>query len=603
MSNNIAFNVKRKDSISKMFLSTAISMIFIELAGVIATLIDGIVASKCIGVDTYSGISLVSPFTSIVLTFASFLSTGCSVSCSQLVGFGNKKEANELFNITAFLGVVFAILVLLICIVAPTPLLQICGVNLNKYPELQPHIYGYLHGYALCLPALVLIQIIGPIIVMDSGKRFFFGSSIVLCITDIIGDFLNAFVFHGGAFGMGLATAIGLYLQFIILLVHFSRSKGFFKFSLKALRFTNLSKLMVNGSPAFVKKIASAIRDIVMNYINVMFAVTAAAVAARGIQNDMLIFLFCIPTGLGRTLITMVGVYYSANDKKGLRDLYSYAFKIGMILTGIAGVLSFIAAPFVASFYANDPEVIRLAVLSIRWMSVNLFIDTFVVLMLHFLQGIGNMKVANIVSFAERLIFPVITGFVMGFFWGSEGILASVTIANLLLLIAFVIAATIQKKRIPKSVDDLMFLPDDFGGTEVENLYCKITSMKGVIAASQLTYDFCLENKTNKRTAYLMSLFVEEMGSNVVRHGVLKYNESFDVRLFVSEDTICFSLTDLSNQFDPVDYYNLANDKETDRHMGIKLVNKMAKEVKYYNTFNSNNLLVYLEKESVGGEK
>lgn len=60
----------RKDNIAKMFLSTAIAMIFTEVTGVISVLMDGIVTSRFLGVDVYSGISLLRPFTSMILMIA-----------------------------------------------------------------------------------------------------------------------------------------------------------------------------------------------------------------------------------------------------------------------------------------------------------------------------------------------------------------------------------------------------------------------------------------------------------------------------------------------------------------------------------------------------
>ena len=59
---------------------------------------------------------------------------------------------------------------------------------------------NYLHGYMFGIPALMLIQILGPTIVMDGGKKLFSQSALVLCAADVTGDLLNAMVFHGASF-------------------------------------------------------------------------------------------------------------------------------------------------------------------------------------------------------------------------------------------------------------------------------------------------------------------------------------------------------------------------------------------------------------------
>ena len=48
--------IYKQDNISKMFLSTATAMIATELTGVISVLMDGIITSRFLGVDAYSGI-------------------------------------------------------------------------------------------------------------------------------------------------------------------------------------------------------------------------------------------------------------------------------------------------------------------------------------------------------------------------------------------------------------------------------------------------------------------------------------------------------------------------------------------------------------------
>ena len=69
--------IYKRDNIAKMFLGAAIVMITTELTGVVSVLVDGIMTSRFFGVDAYSGISLLRPFTSLIMVMAGFFSTGC----------------------------------------------------------------------------------------------------------------------------------------------------------------------------------------------------------------------------------------------------------------------------------------------------------------------------------------------------------------------------------------------------------------------------------------------------------------------------------------------------------------------------------------------
>ena len=178
-------------NIAGMFRSTALAMIATEITGVIAVFIDGIITSSFLGIDAYSGVSLLKPFTSLILLAAGMLSTGCNVLCSRLVGIGKKEEANEIFNLSLFFSLVIGALFILVSAVFPRGVLTVCGVDLNKYPELNTYLYDYLYGYMAGIPAVIMIQVIGPNLVMDNGKTRFALSSAVLCVTDIAGDLLN----------------------------------------------------------------------------------------------------------------------------------------------------------------------------------------------------------------------------------------------------------------------------------------------------------------------------------------------------------------------------------------------------------------------------
>lgn len=170
-------NLLRSDNIAAMYSSTAIAMIFTSLTGVISVLIDGIIASRFLGSDVYSGIALLRPFTSVVMLLASFLSTGCSFVCSHQVGMGETRKANEAFNLASAIGLLFAGLLILVAVSVPDTVLRLCGVSLTKYPELNPHMYGYLRGYMIGLPAFLLVEVFGPVLVMDNGKKLFSFSS------------------------------------------------------------------------------------------------------------------------------------------------------------------------------------------------------------------------------------------------------------------------------------------------------------------------------------------------------------------------------------------------------------------------------------------
>ena len=167
-----------QDNISAIFLTTAMAMIFTEATGVIAVLIDGIIASQFLGEELYAGMSLLRPFTRIILVLAGFLAGGCAAVCSRLITQGKRRDANGVFNLAVLLALAGAAVLILFCLIFPETTLRLCGVPLSKSPELVPYMYEYLHGYLFGVVPLLLIQVTAPILVMDGGRRIFFISTI-----------------------------------------------------------------------------------------------------------------------------------------------------------------------------------------------------------------------------------------------------------------------------------------------------------------------------------------------------------------------------------------------------------------------------------------
>ena len=588
-------NRNGKDLISSVFMTIALAMIFTQLVGVSATIIDGIITSRMVGVDAYSGISLLSPMISTILLFCSFISSGSQVVITKAVGTGDKKTANAVFNFALIGGAAVSTMFLLACWLIPGTLFRICGVSINKYPNLYGEMMAYLHGYMPGMPALVLIQIIGPIIVLDGGRKRFTISSVVFCVTDICADLLNAFLLKKGSFGMGMATSLSYWVQFIILAVHFLSRHSYFKPDFKDCGFRKAIEVFKDGAPAFARRFCSIARDLITNNINIAVAVSAAAIAARGLQGDLNLLMFCIGIGMGKALLSITGIYHSAEDRKGLKRLFGYSMTASLIIPGIVGIILFFAAPLISRLYTRDAEVIALSVFSIRCMAIGLPMDTIAVSYQNYLQGIHRRKFLNVVILIERLVIPVLVALIMGRFFGSKGVMASLAVGKLVLVVLLYVMIWIHNRRLPIHLEDFMFISEDFGGAEQDNIYARLRTIHEVNVEKDKAYQFCMDHGIPHKKSLYCALFIEEMAGNIILHGKRKGKNppEADFRMFVNDGKITITIRDYCRMFNPHEYLELQDDPV--RALGIKMVIKLASDVRYFNAFNSNNLIILLE--------
>lgn len=588
----------KEGTISSVFLTTAITFIATAMTGVIAITIDGLIASRFLSIDVYSAISLFSPFARIIGVFAGFLATGCNVVCSRLVGAGKKKETNGVFNLTIIVSILVSILITLFSIYFPNIQFKLSGINLTKYPELNQYLFDYLSGYVIGIPANIIGHVLGPIVVMDNGKKAFAFSTIAMCIVDIVGDLINIFIFKGGAFGMALASSVSYIVHLVILVAHFFFKKNYFTISFKNINIRNLVEIANQGIPELTKRLSFTLKESTLNYLNIMAALSTAAIAARGIQTDIFNILLCLPTGLSLTALTMSGIYHSANDKQGLKDLYSYALSFGIKFTLIISITIFVLANPIVRLYTNKPDVISLSVFAIRWVVISLVFDTIIGILRTYLQGSGNSKKSSILFFIDFFLVPVISAIVLGHLFGSKGILASIAVSKIVLFVIYFNVIVIRLKKIPRTIEDILSLSKDYDNNNTNDLNVIIHNVEEAIEISKNVKKFCLQNGIGVKEANLMSLFTEEMTTNVFQHAKNTNKESIkiDYHLSIGDKSIRFFMSDLSELFDPVVFYELNSDKNPEKLLGISTVMKGAKEVRYYNTFNGNNLIVTIDR-------
>ena len=588
------------DVISGMFFSAALAMILTLIMGVAAQLIDGIITSRALGGVAYAGISLLGPFISVILMFQALLSTGNQIICASYIGEGKKEEAVSVFSFFILAGLGVAALILLACALMPETLLAVCGVRMVRHPVMFTYMMSYLKGYMPGIPAMILIQIISPMIVLDNGKYLLTTSAAILFAADIAGDLMNAFVFHGGTYGMGLATSAAYIVQLLILSAHFLKKNGYFHFSLNKLCGKDIRDGFAAGSPALIQRFATVLRDLFINRINLIVALSAAALFARGIQYDLNMLFFCVGLGIGKTMVTMTGMYYSAEDRQGLRRLFAYCMKLSVQVSLIAGIAVFLAAPWIAKLYNTSAATAALSVFSIRCMAAGLMADVVSCAFLDYMQGIRRRKLVNIFNFTDRFFLPVAVAGALGFLFGSKGVLAAVAVGKFILVILLFAEICLQNRRFPRSWDDFLLLPEDFGGGEAHNYYARVSTMEDVVRTSEEIEDFCAKHGTDRRTAVRMALFTEELGGNIVRYGKPRGGRalSADLRLFVSGDRIVLTLRDYCQAFDPTLWYDANRSDDPERETGIRMVMALAQEKYYFNAFNSNNLVITMRSRS-----
>ena len=92
------------------------------------------------------------------------------------------------------------------------------------------------------------------------------------------------------------------------------------------------------------------------------------------------------------------------------------------------------------------------------------------------------------------------------------------------------------------------------------------------------------------------ALSIEEMACNILKYGFKEgKGNRIDIRLVRKpDDDLIIRIRDNCEGFDPVNYYDMARPDESDpaKHIGIRMVFRMVKDINYVNSMGLNNLTV-----------
>jgi anti-sigma regulatory factor (Ser/Thr protein kinase) len=206
---------------------------------------------------------------------------------------------------------------------------------------------------------------------------------------------------------------------------------------------------------------------------------------------------------------------------------------------------------------------------------------------------IRRVKLANAVTLAQDLIFPVLCAALFAMIGGNMLWLQlpAAGFATALLL-PLLVAVT---RRHDKETSFLLLLDTKPGGTALA--FSVERDAEKASEASMAVGDFCEEQGMERRQTMLLSLAIEELISLIAEQN--KSGGDVSVRLTRFEESTVLRLRDAGRRFNPIDYYmerlNTSEDIEDSVDlMGIKYITEAAEVVYYKETFGVNNLVVII---------
>lgn len=578
--------------VKRLYISFVIVSILSALTATAGMLIDNIIVGSFLGDNALGAMGIIGPISLIFSAFGNICSGGGTARASQALGKGDADKMQQIFSVTMIFVIISGALLMVVGLIFTTQIAQLLGAQGSL---LEPSV-DYLRGYFLgAIPTIMTTALMG-FVKIDGSPRLPLLCILVMTVANIALDVAMVTIFDLGMFGMALATSISYCLAVLTGLTHFMKKTSTLRLAKPKQIVKEMSSMITTGAPTAISRICDTIKVMVLNNMLVVL-VGVGAVTALNIRTQANNFFGAFIMGLAQASVPLVGLFYGEEDKSALRDTLKNTLKIGLLINGIVAVLLFLGAPlFVSMMNVADPVTSEMSILAVRFFAVGMPLALINLALMSYYQSTKSTGMAIVICVLQSLIYTIVLAVIMIRPLSDMGVWIAFFGAEVLTILTTLIATIIYKKKLPKNFEDFMRIEEGFGGNPKDRLEISIgNSMDELMKISQGIYKFGNGRNISEKLLKELSLCIEEMGSNVIKHAFEPGEKKwFDVMILDKVDCLIIRLRDNGDAFDPTKY--LADNPDADELYGIRIIQGMASDMQYRRALELNNLIIVLNK-------
>ncbi|MBO4836298.1 MAG: ATP-binding protein [Clostridia bacterium] len=578
----------------KLFQKAMLTMLVAELSGAVTAMIDGALTGRYLGNTALAACGLGSPYYSIASVISGVLMVGSTGLCTNAIGRGNRKRLSGVFSLTVMTGVAASCILALAGVLFSDGFAVLFGAG-NASEEVFAETSVYLKGLFPGAPGFVMFVVLTPILQLDGDSVRPNLASFACAVVDIAGDLLNIYVFHGGVYGMAVASAVSHYTALLIVLSHFLRKDSLFRFKVSGIRADILPTLLKDGLPRGLCMLCRGGFPVLLNILLIGVA-GDMGVTAYSTMNSNSFLIGSVGWGIGGAMLIIGGMMAGEQDINGLKTSIFAALKnILLGVTPLAAVV-FACAPWISKlFLPGGNEVRVMASAAVRCYALCLPFLAFNVSAANYFQVISKRWAANLMNIGIEAGCVGIAAYVLSRRMGAAGVWLAFPVGQAVLSMLVLLGAFLFRDPERMGTEAHMLLPKGFGISPEDRLERSPADLNEVNMLSGDAAAFCRNRGIIPLNASRLALCVEEMAGNVIQYGFSDGKQHhLDVRVLVKDGNVILRLRDDCMKFDMKEKAEqfVPDPDHPEKNIGIRLVMGMAKDIVYTNTMNTNNLMI-----------
>lgn len=577
--------------IAKTFFRLLPYQILLIAINAVNGIVDSLYTSNVIGEAAMSAIGLYGPINHFLYAAGIMLVSGSQILYGRYIS-KDREHIQSVFSVdllvTALLSLATS-LILVIC--AATGLTRVFVQD----KEILQMLNRYIYGQAIGIPALLLGQQLFAFLSLENRTKLTMAASITCLVTNLVADHLFIVVFDMGTFGIGLGTAVSEWAFFGLQALYYLQGKSEWKFSLRACRRQDAPMILKLGYSGSISRFLEMFRCLIVNALILRF-VGSVGLCSFAASNSLLAVFWAAPYGMMAVSRMQFSVSLGEEDRASLVATMRVACTRGfLVICGMAACLILAAQPLTRLFFHNATEpVYHMTVMGFRLLPLCMPLSVISLSFACYAQAAEKKTLSVVLPVIDGAVGVVSFSLFLIPLLQMNGLYLANILNGLLCILVIILYAWIVRKKCPRSLENLMTVPDSFGAPESERMDLTVRKIEEVTDISRRVIDFCLSRGIDRRRAVFAGLCLEEMAGNVVLHGFTKDRKthSLDLRVVHKEDSVILRLRDDCLPFDPSSRNRLMEPDESFRNVGIRLVFRIADDVFYQNLLGLNVLTI-----------
>lgn len=428
--------------VSKAIWHMAIPMMLGMSVNIIYNITDTFFIGRLNNTEALAAISLLLPFTTILMAIGNLFGTGGSTLFSRLLGSENTDKTRQCSATTLWLSFIFGLLAAIISIIFSSSITRLLGADTATFNYVRQYLVFYGMGAPFIIANFTLEQLIrgdGESVESMLGMMISIG-------TNIIFDPILMFGFHLGISGAAIATVLGNIAAVAYYFVCIWRADNQLSVFPKYFRLEAqmLKEIFSVGLSAMLLDILLIVSSLMFNYYALKYG--DYVLAGFGISQKLVQIVDLIGMGLYMGVIPLIAVAYGAGNKLRMKEIIKKTSLYLALVIVCLFIVLFTCRNFIVHCFSNNPDVIRIGSYILTIQLCSSFFAAGAGLLTGIFQAKGEGTPAVIMSVTRGLI--LIPAIVFGnYLFKVNGVIFSLLAAEAISCITGLILYKIEKAK------------------------------------------------------------------------------------------------------------------------------------------------------------